>query len=445
MRLDVRNMTQQQIADANNRYLEQMPQPFTGQPKLPMPSGMGAVGGMPLMPMLPMGVPPMGVPPMGFGPGVNNFGAAPGGGFGPGVNNFGAAPDVGNPMQDVFQRFLSAQGQGGTGMPSMGEPIGGRRPYGVSVSSPYNTDPSRPQPFGIAGGGTGMPPIGQPMDRQEYDDRDDAAYQARRSQYEQFMATQGGQPLAGRLGPQQEDFTISDGKFFPRPQQEDFTISDGKFFPRPQQEDFTISDGKFFPRPQQPQVAVNSGGYNPMTGVFTPSTTTPLMPPAGVTGMPPMGRDPFKPLIQLGPGMPSAGGTPPMTQPPMGGGLPYNNGFNNPGQTQQPMTQPAVGTPFNKPTGPQVQPPMAQPPAGGGLPSQPYNNGFYNPGQPPMAMKKGGFAVKAVWDKKRPKDLGKPKDLSAKKEKSAKARAKAAGRPYPNLIDNMAVARKKGK
>lgn len=55
------------------------------------------------------------------------------------------------------------------------------------------------------------------------------------------------------------------------------------------------------------------------------------------------------------------------------------------------------------------------------------------------------FAVKPVWDKKRPKDLGEPKDLSVKKKKSAKARAKAAGRPYPNLIDNMAAARKKGK
>ena len=61
------------------------------------------------------------------------------------------------------------------------------------------------------------------------------------------------------------------------------------------------------------------------------------------------------------------------------------------------------------------------------------------------AFKKGGFAVKPVWDKERPKDLGKPKDLSVKKKKSAKARAKAAGRPYPNLIDNMAAARKKGK
>ena len=58
---------------------------------------------------------------------------------------------------------------------------------------------------------------------------------------------------------------------------------------------------------------------------------------------------------------------------------------------------------------------------------------------------KGGLAVKPVWDKERPKDLGDPKDLSAKKKKSAKARAKAAGRPYPNFVDNMAAARKKGK
>jgi hypothetical protein len=47
------------------------------------------------------------------------------------------------------------------------------------------------------------------------------------------------------------------------------------------------------------------------------------------------------------------------------------------------------------------------------------------------------FSVKPVWDKKRPKDLGEPKSLSVKKKKSAKARAAAAGRPYPNLIDNI--------
>jgi hypothetical protein len=49
----------------------------------------------------------------------------------------------------------------------------------------------------------------------------------------------------------------------------------------------------------------------------------------------------------------------------------------------------------------------------------------------------------AVWDKPRPKDLGKPKKMSSAKKSSAKAMAKAAGRPYPNLVDNMRAARKK--
>jgi hypothetical protein len=48
-----------------------------------------------------------------------------------------------------------------------------------------------------------------------------------------------------------------------------------------------------------------------------------------------------------------------------------------------------------------------------------------------------------VWDKERPKSLGKPKALSPVKKASAKAMAKAAGRPYPNLVDNMRAARKK--
>ena len=48
-----------------------------------------------------------------------------------------------------------------------------------------------------------------------------------------------------------------------------------------------------------------------------------------------------------------------------------------------------------------------------------------------------------VWDKARPKDLGKPKKLSPAKKASAKAMAKAAGRPYPNLVDNMRAARNK--
>ena len=48
-----------------------------------------------------------------------------------------------------------------------------------------------------------------------------------------------------------------------------------------------------------------------------------------------------------------------------------------------------------------------------------------------------------VWDKARPKDLGAPKKLSSAKKAKAKAAAKAAGRPYPNLIDNMRAARSK--
>lgn len=42
-----------------------------------------------------------------------------------------------------------------------------------------------------------------------------------------------------------------------------------------------------------------------------------------------------------------------------------------------------------------------------------------------------------VWSKPRPSSLGEPKKLSAKQKAKAKARAKSAGRPYPNLIDNM--------
>lgn len=47
----------------------------------------------------------------------------------------------------------------------------------------------------------------------------------------------------------------------------------------------------------------------------------------------------------------------------------------------------------------------------------------------------------AVWDKPRPKGLGSPKKLTPAKKAKAKAAAKSAGRPYPNLIDNMRAAR----
>ena len=77
--------------------------------------------------------------------------------------------------------------------------------------------------------------------------------------------------------------------------------------------------------------------------------------------------------------------------------------------------------------------------------------GAINPSKMPSAKKKarkddtdftqfkeGG----EVWDKARPKSLGKPKKMSPAKKAMAKASAKAAGRPYPNLIDNMKASKK---
>jgi len=46
-----------------------------------------------------------------------------------------------------------------------------------------------------------------------------------------------------------------------------------------------------------------------------------------------------------------------------------------------------------------------------------------------------------VWSKPRPESLGAPKKLSSTKKSKAKAAAKSAGRPYPNLIDNMRAAK----
>lgn len=50
-------------------------------------------------------------------------------------------------------------------------------------------------------------------------------------------------------------------------------------------------------------------------------------------------------------------------------------------------------------------------------------------------------AKKAFWDKKNPKKKSTP--LSPAQKAAAKRRAKAAGRPYPNLVDNAAVKKKK--
>lgn len=52
---------------------------------------------------------------------------------------------------------------------------------------------------------------------------------------------------------------------------------------------------------------------------------------------------------------------------------------------------------------------------------------------------------KPVWAKSRPKDLGEPKALSSAAKQSAKRAAESAGRPYPNLVDNMRAAKKQSQ
>ena len=52
------------------------------------------------------------------------------------------------------------------------------------------------------------------------------------------------------------------------------------------------------------------------------------------------------------------------------------------------------------------------------------------------------MAEKPFWEKDAPKDA-QEKHLSRKQVQSAKAKARAAGRPYPNLVDNVAATRAK--
>ena len=56
------------------------------------------------------------------------------------------------------------------------------------------------------------------------------------------------------------------------------------------------------------------------------------------------------------------------------------------------------------------------------------------------------MAKKAFWEKDAPEDV-KSRSMNRKQVQSAKAKARAAGRPYPNLVDNAAASRvrKKGK
>jgi hypothetical protein len=53
------------------------------------------------------------------------------------------------------------------------------------------------------------------------------------------------------------------------------------------------------------------------------------------------------------------------------------------------------------------------------------------------------MATKAVWEKRRPEDLGKPKKLSSNQKKAAKAFAKKTGTAYPSLVANMHGAKAK--
>ena len=52
------------------------------------------------------------------------------------------------------------------------------------------------------------------------------------------------------------------------------------------------------------------------------------------------------------------------------------------------------------------------------------------------------MAAKKVWETKDP--TKKDKKLTPSQKASAKAAAKKAGRPYPNLVDNMNASKKKG-
>lgn len=51
-------------------------------------------------------------------------------------------------------------------------------------------------------------------------------------------------------------------------------------------------------------------------------------------------------------------------------------------------------------------------------------------------------AKKAPWKKTNPRPAEMRKTLTQSQKANAKRRARKAGRPYPNLIDNMAVSKK---
>jgi len=50
---------------------------------------------------------------------------------------------------------------------------------------------------------------------------------------------------------------------------------------------------------------------------------------------------------------------------------------------------------------------------------------------------------KKPWNSSNPKPKSQRKKLTSSQKSRAKALAKKAGRPYPNLVDNMRVSRKR--
>lgn len=54
------------------------------------------------------------------------------------------------------------------------------------------------------------------------------------------------------------------------------------------------------------------------------------------------------------------------------------------------------------------------------------------------------MSMKPIWEKKLPADH-KSKPMKKKQIEQAKALARAAGRPYPNAVDNIAVSRSSKK
>jgi len=54
-----------------------------------------------------------------------------------------------------------------------------------------------------------------------------------------------------------------------------------------------------------------------------------------------------------------------------------------------------------------------------------------------------GKTPKKPWNRKNPKPAGRRRHLTPEQKARARAAARQAGRPYPNLVDNMNAAKKR--